>query len=466
MKLTTEDLLALEPVSLLNFDVCSGKRVKGISTDSRTTKPGEVFFAFRGERFDGHDFLEQVFERGALCAVVEKSDRLGAAANCPLLVVENVIKAYGRLARIYRRKFRIPVLAVAGSNGKTMTKEMIGAVLAKKFRVLKTEKNLNNHIGVPETLFRLREMHEIAVVEVGTNHFGEVEYLCDILEPTHGLITNIGREHLEFFGDLDGVAKAEGELFTRLGTDGVGFLNADDPRLVRLASSLSKRIPYGFRSSNVRVRGSFLGLDKNACARFSARARGKRPFEVQLATPGKQAVGNALAAATVGLTFRVPKAKIREALEKFRSSDKRMEIIRRSGVTIMNDTYNANPDSVAAALETLQAMQCRGKKIAILGDMLELGAAAEAEHRSIGAAVHQYGVDYLLTYGAHSIRTHEASSVKMKFHYDQRNVLSEYAAELLSPGDIVLVKGSRAMKMEDVVTFLLSRLGTSRKSTG
>jgi UDP-N-acetylmuramoyl-tripeptide--D-alanyl-D-alanine ligase len=464
MKLTRKDLLQVRHVRTVGFEHLES--ITGVSTDSRTIRPGDLFLALRGERYDGHDFIENVLQVQPLALVVEDAwfELKGlwlATRRIPTLVVNNTTVALGELARVYRTKFRIPILAIGGSNGKTTTKEMIASVLREKYPVLSTEGNLNNHVGVPQTLFRLEKTHRIAVVEIGTNHFGEIDYLCNILEPTHGLITNIGREHLEFFGNLAGVAKAEGELFTWLaehrGKKGVGVVNADERSLAKYSAMLKTRYTYGFAARRAHVKGTLVGYDNLGCAEIEVRPRGKRPFSVKLRIPGEHHAQNALAAAAVGLLFRVPPAAIRRALEQCPGVPKRMQVLQLNGVTVINDTYNANPDSVAVALKTLGAMRTAGKRIAVLADMLELGVGAGEAHRRIGKEVGKAGIDYLLTFGSLARQIHDAAAVKFKSHYDQKNVLAEYLIELLSAGDVVLVKGSRGMKMEDVVTFLQER---------
>ncbi len=464
MKLTRKDLLQVRHVRTVGFEHLES--ITGVSTDSRTIRPGDLFLALRGERYDGHDFIENVLQvqPGALVvedAWFELKGHWLVTRRIPTLVVNNTTVALGELARVYRRKFRIPILAVAGSNGKTTTKEMIASVLRGKYAVLSTEGNLNNHVGVPQTMFRLEKTHRVAVVELGTNHFGEIEYLCNILEPTHGLITNIGREHLEFFGDLAGVAKAEGELFAWLaahrGKQGVGVVNADEPLLAKYSAMLKTRFTYGFTARRAQVKGTLVGYDHRGCAEIEVRPRGKRPFSVKLQIPGEHHAQNALAAAAVGVLFRVPSAAIRRALEQCTGVPKRMQVLQLNGVTVINDTYNANPDSVLAALKTLGAMRTAGKRIAVLADMLELGVGAEDAHRRIGEEVGKAGIDYLLTFGPLAQQIFDAAAVKFKSHYDQKNVLAEYLIELLSAGDVVLVKGSRGMKMDDVVTFLQER---------
>jgi len=461
MSITVQDVLSTDRVGENAMEMLPRRKsFIHVSTDSRTVGAGDLFVAIRGEKFDGHAFIAQAFERGAACAVIESSAATDEAyRNKPFVIVRDTVKALGELARIHRRKFSIPVLAVAGSNGKTTTKEIIAAVLGRRYSVLSTRGNLNNHIGVPMTLFGLKKRHEIAVIEVGTNHFGEIATLCEILEPTHGIITNIGREHLEFFNDINGVARAEGELFAGLQSSGIGFVNVDDSNILVQSKKLRKKVTYGF-SKAAKVKGTFLGIQRNGCASFRVKARAKSSFDVQLSTPGKHMAMNALAAAAIGIEFDVPSQHIKMALKNFRSIGKRMEVLRIGKVTILNDTYNSNPDSVLSALETIQAMQSEGKKILILADMLELGNTSAKEHERIGATIATMGFEFLLTFGPESLRVSErAEGVKVNIHYDQKNALSEYALELVSPGDIVLVKGSRGMKMEDVVAFLHDRLG-------
>jgi len=459
MNITVEDIRHLDQAASYNFNALSSSTIKGISTDSRTVKPGELFFAIRGDKLDGHNYVTNALSAGAVCAVVDERADRRQYPEAPLVVVRNTTSALGGLANIYRRKFDIPVIAVAGSNGKTTTKEMITSVLGKKYSVLCTQGNLNNQIGVPQTIFRLKPNHEIAVIEIGTNHFGELKCLCNVLQPTCGLITNIGREHLEFFKNLKGVSRAEGELFRYLAQSGIGFVNVDDGYIVEQGKILKKKTSYGFTKPRCTIRGKYLGVDKNGWVKFEVSAKSKKKFAVQLSMPGKHAMQNALAAAAVGLSFGVSQKDIQHALKNFAPVGKRMERIDVGKVIILNDTYNANPDSVLSALETIQGMECKGKKIVVLADMLELGTASKKEHERIGKTIGSMGFEYLLTFGENARNIYEKADVKMKVHYDQKNILSEFAVELISDNDIILVKGSRGMKMEDVTTFLVERLG-------
>ena len=464
MKLTKSDILAIPHFKAIDFDGPKSLTVTGVSIDSRTIKPGELFLAVRGDQFDGHNFVSKAIEAGTVGIIVERrwadvNASMMVSINIPRLIVENTIQALGKLANIYRRKFDIPIIAVGGSNGKTTTKEMIRSVLGTKYRVLCTEGNLNNHIGVPQTLFRLEKKHDVAIVEIGTNHPGEIDYLCSVLEPTHGLLTNIGREHLEFFGSLEGVAKSEGELFVWLAKHhGLIFVNADDKYLVRLSKKNKKIVSYGFSTRGVSIKGTIDSFNANAQAVLHMKPSGKKVLDITVGIPGEHNAKNALAAAAVGVKMNVPLIDIQKSLASFQSASERMQVQRMEQVTILNDTYNANPDSTLAALATLQVMKAKGKKIAVLADMLELGEQAEELHQQIGKNTGEYGVDILLTFGTLSKYIHDAALVETKAHFENKSALSAYLMHTLNDGDIVLVKGSRGMKMEEIITSLREQL--------
>jgi UDP-N-acetylmuramoyl-tripeptide--D-alanyl-D-alanine ligase len=466
MKLTKSDILALPHHKAIGFDGLKNFKIPGISIDSRTIKAGELFIAIRGDQFDGHNFISKAIEMGAAGIIVERrwveaNTAMMVSIHVPRLVVENTIHTLGHLARGYRRKYTIPIIAVGGSNGKTTTKEMLKSILSQKYSVLCTEGNLNNHIGVPLTLFRLSKKHEIAVIEIGTNHPGEIKYLCTVLEPTHGLITNIGREHLEFFGSIEGVAKAEGELFDWLANHkGTSFVNMDDKHLVHLIKGSKKTIRYGFSSRGASIKGIVKSLDANAKALVQVKPRANTAFDISVGVPGEHNAQNALAATAVGLALKVPRVNIQKALGSFQSASKRMQIQRTAKITILNDTYNANPDSTCAALATLRTMVSKGKKIAVLSDMLELGHQAEELHRQIGKSLSQNGIDILFTIGTLSKNIYDAAFVKTKAHFENKTLLIEHLLHTLDDGDIILIKGSRGMKMEEVVSALNERFSS------
>lgn len=459
MKLTAKALEAVEHRAFLNKEVLAKKTLKRVSTDSRTVAAGDLFVAIRGERFDGHSFIDEVFRRGALAAVVDYKSDLVPFVGKPFLVVENTVHALGAVARMHRQKFKIPVLAVAGSNGKTTTKDMITAVLKKKMNVLSSEGNLNNHIGVPMTMLRLTQKYQAAVIEIGTNHPGEIEYLCSILQPTHGIITNVGREHLEFLHSIEGVAQEEGALFNFLRKGkGIAFVNSDDSHVRVSARRMKRTVTYGFHTRKAVVRGTILKTSRSGCNTISFSTKGKNKTNgISLRVPGEHNAMNALAATAVGHSLGVSEKVIANTLSHFRPTEKRMEVLNLGGVLVLNDTYNANPDSMIAAVQTLDRTVVRGKKIAVLADMLELGEQSEKEHARVGAEIAHLGVDYVLTFGEYARFIHEECGNVQTVHYDQKNMLAEYLAELITAGDAVLVKGSRGMRMEDIVMFLEER---------
>lgn len=460
MILSPHDLYDIPHVEFRNVEKLKGEKILGISTDSRTVAEGDLFVALKGEHFDGHRFLGQAFARGAVAAIVEIDSRIDPVETMPLLFVKNTTKALGDLARWYRSRFSIPVLAVGGSNGKTTTKDMIAAVLSTRYRVLATAGNLNNHVGVPHTLFRLEKKHQVAVVEIGTNHPGEIAYLCGILSPTHGIITNVGKEHLEYFRSVRGVAKEEGALFDALKArkGSVAFVNADDRYVSSKGATLRDKVTYSMKTKRASVYGRLVEMNEQGYATIGFAAKGSaRTTTITLKIPGQHNAMNALAAATVGLTFKISAQQIKKALEGFTATSKRMETLDINGIIVYNDTYNANPDSTLAALQTLSAAKVPGKKIAVLADMKELGESSAEEHTRLGKEVGALGIEYLLTYGDHAKLLNDAARCGFKVHYDQKNMLAEYLAELVLPGDAVLIKGSRSMQMEDVVAFLQER---------
>jgi UDP-N-acetylmuramoyl-tripeptide--D-alanyl-D-alanine ligase len=473
---TIRELIELLPHRTYTGAPASRRRaIRGFSTDTRSLKNGEAFIALRGEHFDGHGFLEAARDRGASLAIVDEAWHDGHAGDAvdrlPLLVVSDTLHAYGEIAAAHRRGFAIPVIAVAGSNGKTTTKELIADLLATRYTVLRTEGNLNNLIGVPATVLRLRSEHQVAVVEIGTNMPGEIERLCRILQPTHGIITNIGREHLELLGSLDGVAEEEGALFRYLADHGgVPFVNLDDPFLARLGRRLPRRVTYG-RSPRADVRGKTGKLDAEGAPMLIApRIAGPKGDGVQLRTPGLHTAQNALAAAAVALALKVTPAGVRRALEEFRprtyaAGYARLAVVRApDGTTVLNDTYNANPDSAMAALATLVAMRPApgGKRIAVLADMKELGASSADEHERIGRELLALrGIDLVLLHGRDMRRALAAArdnDLGMRvLHYADKEKLIRAVDTMVKPSDLLLVKGSRSMRMEEVVRAILER---------
>jgi UDP-N-acetylmuramoyl-tripeptide--D-alanyl-D-alanine ligase len=456
--------------------------VRGVSIDSRTIRPGELFVALKGDRFDGHDFLSDVFKKGACGAIVDQREIFEAdAADKILIGVSDTLRAFQEIAGFHRRRFPIPVVAITGSNGKTTTKEMTASILGRQMKVLKSEGNLNNHIGVPLTLLALNRRHDLALIEMGINHRGELTRLCEIARPNMGLITNIGPTHLEFLKNVEGVAKAKGELLESLDKHSVGFLNSDDsftPRLRRLTRG--PVVTFGLGQKNRRpdiqavnvihhARGSFFRLNLRRTgirietglkkARVKKKGSAADSIEVQLAVTGQHNVYNASGAAAIASVLGIRPIEIKTGLESFHPVRLRSQIIQWRGIKILNDSYNANPASMKSALETLSEIRGSGRTIAVLGDMLELGGKSRAAHRAIGRLVVQLRFDYLITVGElggligrEAIRRGmPRNRVKVLGH------LNEAIATLkmtVRDQDSVLVKGSRGMKMDKIVEGL------------
>ena len=434
---------------------------KSAKIDSRAVRKNDLFFAIKGDNTDGHNFLRSAFANGAGAAVVDEKWLRKNPKGIPgkiLISVSDTVTALGELARIHRRKFEIPVICIGGANGKTTTKDLTSAILSEKYNVLKTEGNLNNHLGLPMTLLNLKQSHEICVLEVGCNHFGEIKYLCSIAEPDAGLVTNIGKEHLEFFKNLDGVARAEFELYDYLREKegAVMFFNLDD----KFINKYSKKIPhekritysYGFDSD---VKGRFIRYEKNfqPCIGIGSSSG---EFEARISTFGKHSIYNGLAAATVGDFYGVGAGKIKRALKMFTpSSSKRMEVASLNGILVINDSYNSNPDSVKLGLETLSEAKVSGNKHAVLADMLELGGVSRTEHGNIGKYAVKLGIENLYTFGKESYSTFQsARKIRNNFYFEDKEALSSFLKKRIRKGDIVYVKGSRGMKMEEIVNSL------------
>ncbi len=433
----------------------------GVSTDSRTVKPDDLFVALAGERFDGHDFVAPLLTSGGRIAMVAKKwlEQHAAELAAPnLIVVADTLVAFQDAASAYRRTFAIPAVAVTGSVGKTTTKEAIFTVLSQKYRVLRNAKSFNNHIGVPLTLFELRDEHQILLTELGTNHFGELDRLSELVGPDMALITNIGHAHLEFFKDLSGVVRAKFEIFNHCKPDGLALYNADDPMLRSQVYPLARSFSFALNGP-ADLSAQIVGCD--ARARYTLRLM---QHDVALPVSGRHNVYNALAAAAVGVQFDLSIDEIAAGLRALPAVEKRTDLLACAGVTLMNDTYNANPSSCAAALQTLTdlAVQGAGRRIAVLGDMLELGGYSVSEHRKLADLAASHSIDWLLLYGRETQATLERADelVLPVRHFSEKSSLLDFLTGFIQPGDVVLFKGSRGMQMETLVEGVRHHLET------
>ena len=420
--------------------------LQGVSTDTRTLQPGQLFVALRGPHFDGHDYLGEAKAKGAAACMVERP-----VANCPALIVSDTRRALGKLARAWRRRFAIPLLAVTGSNGKTTVKEMLASILAQQGDTLATRGNLNNDIGLPLTLFGLDARHTSAVVEMGANHAGEIAYLTDLAEPTVAIITNAASAHLEGFGSLEGVARAKGEIFQGLGVNGTAIINADDrfAPLWRELANNNNQLTFGLHQS------------ADVSARWQAGVRGSDiqvttlggEFQCELALLGEHNVMNALAAITAAQAVGLPLKIIKQGLECMQPVPGRLQLKPGiNGSRIIDDTYNANPESLTAAIQVLAGFA--GKRILVLGDMGELGEDALTLHAEAGRIAKANGIDALYTVGAMAKAAAQAFEQGAQHFDDQASAIAALQPEL-TPNVTVLLKGSRLSHMERVVNALL-----------
>jgi UDP-N-acetylmuramoyl-tripeptide--D-alanyl-D-alanine ligase len=432
--------------------------IKGVSIDSRTIKKGELFVAIKGPRFDGHDFVPEVIKNGAWGALVERSEleakyaSLGGLRN--ILAVEDTIFTLQEMSQMHRKKFAIPVIGITGSNGKTTTKEMLASILKQRGSVLKNEGNLNNHIGVPLTLLKLDTRHKFAAVEMGMSALGEIDALARLVRPDVGVITNIGPAHLEFLGTMDIVAQAKAELLGNLKMGGTAVLNADDRYFTALRNKYGGRVlSFGIENkADVSASSILQGKDFTDMTIEADDSR----VNVRLPAVGKHNIYNALAAAAAATAVGMPLDAVKCGLEDFSPVAMRSELKQVKGRTVLADYYNANPDSVKAALETLISLRAGRKSVAVLGDMLELGDIAADAHREVGRTVAHLGVDILITMGSLAIYINEGA-LEEGMPKDRVIVAGSHseAAALLKErsknGDAVLIKGSRGMKMEKIL---------------
>ena len=422
--------------------------VYGWSIDSRTVAAGDLFFAIKGERFDGHAFVSETLQRGAVAALVSEP----VAANGIVLQVPDTLQALQRLAHWARRQWNRSVIAVTGSAGKTSTKDVIAALLAVRLRVGKTIGNLNNHFGLPLTLLRMRGDSEAAVVELGMNHAGEIRQLTAIAEPQIGVITNVGHAHIEAFSSIDDIAAAKRELVEGLDKDGIAVLNADDERVLGFRDVHGGRVmTYGL-SAAAEVRAEEVSLQAEGSA-FTVRG-----VRFQTSLPGRHAISNILAGIAVARLFEIPERELVPVVSELQPGKMRGERRKTRGVTILNDSYNSNPAAARSMIEVLRDEPAT-RRIAVLGEMLELGQWAETLHRELGRYAAEHGVDVLLgVRGASRSMVDEAVSAGMGKHADARTRAAlffddpqsagEFLRSFVRPGDAVLFKGSRGTQVE------------------
>ncbi len=423
----------------------------GITTDSRKVERGSIFFALKGEHFDGNKFAEQTIEQGAAYSVIDDIKLKGIPK---LIYVDNVLETMQLLANYHRKQFKIPIIAITGTNGKTTTKELLSSILSEHYRTHFTKGNLNNHIGVPLTLLSMPKETEIAVIEMGANHIGEIATLCKITAPTHGIITNVGKAHLEGFGSFEGVKKAKSELYNYLAENkGVAFINLDEPCLEDLARSIEHKVFYQKSVSpnlSVPVLETKLAVTTPLIQIAFLSNRKNQTVEVNSNLFGLYNFNNLQSAVSIGRYFKVPGEKIKIAIEKYIPTNNRSQLLKHGTNTFILDAYNANPTSMRIALDNLSEMIGK-KKIIVLGDMLELGDYSEEEHQSIfdyalSKPFFQFifvGNEFGKNIAKNEAVHHFQNVVELKKWFDQQTYENA----------LFLLKGSRGIQLEKLLNL-------------
>jgi UDP-N-acetylmuramoyl-tripeptide--D-alanyl-D-alanine ligase len=421
----------------------------GYSIDSRTLQPGELFFAVKGERFDGHDFVEAALERGAVGAVVAGTQAARYKQKSRLLAVPEPLEALQRLGRAVRRLWNKPLLAVTGSAGKTTTKDSIAKLLETKFRVLKSEGNLNNQFGLPLQLLKLEPEHELAVVELGMNHAGEITALAAIAQPDIGVVTNVAPVHLGFFESVADIARAKYELIQSLSANGTAVLNADDEFVSQFGRDFAGRVlTFGIDHSAAVTAENIkeLGLEGS---HFDVVTNGNRA-RARLGLIGRHNIYNALAAVTVAMDRGLSLEEAAAALALLTPSDKRGQVLEVAGATVINECYNSNPRALDFVVDALAGMPTKGRRIVVAGEMLELGPATDELHRHAGEHMAERGIDVVVgVRGAaqHIVNSASARGTRAEF-VETPEAAGEWLAREIKPGDLVLLKASRGVKLE------------------
>ena len=425
--------------------------INKLSTDSRTIKRGELFVALRGENFEGHDFVEASAKAGAAGALVDLNWAGSVPNNFALLRATDALQAYQTLAANYRRSLTLKVLAITGSNGKTSTKDFAASVLARRFQITKTEGNFNNHVGLPRTILEATSGDEVAVWEIGMNHPGEIAALAKIAAPDAAIITNIGVAHIEFMGSREAIATEKGALAEAVEPQGTVILNADDPFSKGIAArTRAKVVLAGTTGGTVRA----IEIRQSADGSEFTIVEGAHRCRAQLPVVGSHMVQNALLAVAAGRAFGLSIEECAAGLAAAPLTKARLQMKEIGGVQFLDDSYNANTDSMKAALRTLVELDTEGKRIAVLGEMRELGAESERGHREVGEAAATLGVDQLITIGDAAELIAEGARTAGLDKVSSARSTAEAAkllGEIAEPGDLVLIKGSRAARTEEVI---------------
>jgi UDP-N-acetylmuramoyl-tripeptide--D-alanyl-D-alanine ligase len=412
-----------------------------VSTDTRNIAKGSLFIALKGERFNANEFAEDALQKGAKYALIDEEKY---RKDERFILVNDCLKTLQQLAHHHRRRMDIPVLGINGTNGKTTTKELVSLVLSRKFNILATQGNLNNHIGVPLTLLRLQPEHELAIIELGANAIGEIALLCEIAAPTHGLTTNIGKAHMEGFGGLEGAIRGESEQYHYLiQNKGEVFINSQDPILQNMARRFDQ--PFFYPAPGDYLHAELISADPFILYRH------ENGQEVQTSLIGSYNFPNIAAALCIAKYFNVPDELANEAVSQYKPANKRSQLIEKEGKKIIMDAYNANPDSMQAAIRSLDMMKA-SHKVAILGDMFELGKDSPAEHRAIGELLSETQIDTVLLCG--NLMQDASDAYPKALYFKTKEALAEYLMQHTFPDSTILLKASRGIALETILDLL------------
>jgi len=459
--LTINEILNAAKGTLFKGD--KNSLVKNITIDSRIVKHGDLFIAIRGKTLDGYKFIEDAIKKGAETIISQQV--VTEYPNVNLIQVNNTTTALGDIAQYYRKKFSPTVIAITGSNGKTTTKEMVAEILKRKVKVVKAPNSYNNDIGVPLTILQLIQDTRTLILEMEMNELGGTKRLCDIAQPQVGVITNVGDTHLEFLQSRDGVAKEKSELLEAIALYGTAILNADDPMVMQIGNKFryKEKVTFGFNKKNNIYADNItnkneLGTEFRLCGKY----------HVTLNIPGVYNIYNALAAITIARVLDFDFKDIINSLETFRLTTMRMEQLNINGIDIINDAYNANPQSMMASLVTFSGFTCKGRKIAILGDMLELGKKSPELHKNIGRKIPD-GINILITVGEQATfiaeEAKKINKLDLILQYPNPQEAANKLIDIIKIGDKILIKGSRAVKMEEIINKFKEYYGIKSKTS-
>lgn len=454
VRINIEDIFNLPTAVIYNPDDL--KPVSHVTIDSRSVKIKSLFVAIKGKKFDGHNFVKEAISKGASAVLINADKYRNYDELCiPIITVANTTKALGSIANIWRKKLSTKIIGITGSSGKTTTKDMLATILAEKYKVNKTYSNNNNHIGVPLTILSTTNKHEVLVAELGTNHFGEIKYTAGILEPDYAVILNIGDSHLEYLKNRTGVWKEKSALFDEtLKHNGKVFINNDDPVTKRFAGKSKSQFSYGF-SSRSDLKAKIKKYTADGKPVIEIKYKNKKLTET-LNFYGEQSANNYIAAVAAAFEIGLSKSQILSGTKKLKAIPQRLNVKQYKNLVLINDTYNANPDSTKAAIELVGKISLFGKKILILGDMLELGKNKFELHKKLSAVIRKNKINECYTIGPAMKHLNESLRIKriLKKHFRTRKSLMNFIIKQDFNNSVILVKGSRGMCMEEFVVAI------------